>query len=67
MAHDNTVFSQILKLIPRHEFESLARAHHRGRAFRSASRWLYTPTKNRDYLPRFLTRKKFFIAVHVAD
>lgn len=39
MAHDNTVFSQILKLVPRHEFESLARAHHRGRAFRRASRW----------------------------
>ncbi len=39
MAHHNTVFSQILKLVPRHEFESLARAHHRGRAFRSASRW----------------------------
>jgi putative transposase len=39
MAHHNTVFSQILKLVPRHEFESLARAHHTGRAFRSASRW----------------------------
>ncbi len=30
MAHHNTVFSQILKLIPRHEFESLARKHHQG-------------------------------------
>ncbi len=39
MAHYNTVFSQLLKLIPRHEFETLAKQHHSGRAFRSASRW----------------------------
>ncbi len=39
MAHYNTVFSQLLKLIPRHEFETLAEQHHSGRAFRSASRW----------------------------
>lgn len=39
MAHHNTVFSQILKLIPRHEFESLANKHHSGRSFRTASRW----------------------------
>ena len=39
MAHHNTVFSQILKLVPRHEFETLAKVHHQGRAFRTASRW----------------------------
>jgi len=39
MAHYNTVFSQLLKLIPRHEFETLALQHHCGRSFRSASRW----------------------------
>ncbi len=39
MAHYNTVFSQLLKMIPRHEFESLAIQHHAGRSFRSASRW----------------------------
>ena len=39
MAHHNTVFSQILKLIPRHEFEILANKHHSGRSFRTASRW----------------------------
>ena len=39
MAHCNTILSQILKLIPRHEFESLAKAHHTGRSFRTASRW----------------------------
>ncbi len=39
MAHHNTVFSQILKLVPRHEFESLAKTHHQGRSFRTASRW----------------------------
>jgi len=39
MAHCNTIFSQILKLVPRHEFESLANRHHCGRSFRTASRW----------------------------
>ena len=39
MAHNNTVLSQLLKLISRHEFESLAKQHHTGRSFRKASRW----------------------------
>lgn len=39
MAHQNTVFSQLLKFIPRHEFETLANRHHSGRSFRTASRW----------------------------
>lgn len=39
MAHCNTIFSQILKFVPRHEFETLANKHHSGRAFRTASRW----------------------------
>ena len=39
MSHHNTVFSQLLKLIPRHEFETLAKQHHSGRSFRKASRW----------------------------
>jgi hypothetical protein len=39
LAHHNTVFSQLLRFIPRHEFETLARQHHCGRAFRTASRW----------------------------
>jgi hypothetical protein len=39
LAHHSTVFSQILKLIPRHEFEVLANKHHSGRSFRTASRW----------------------------
>ena len=39
MAHQNTVFSQLLKFIPRHEFETLAIRHHSGRSFRTASRW----------------------------
>ena len=37
--HHNTVFSQLLKLIPRHEFETLAKQHHSGRSFRTATRW----------------------------
>lgn len=39
MAHCNTILSQILKLVPRHEFEALANAYHKGRKFRTASRW----------------------------
>ena len=39
MSHCNTIISQILKLVPRHEFEALAKQHHSGRSFRTASRW----------------------------
>ena len=39
MPHCNTILSQILKLVPRYEFESLANQHHSGRSFRTASRW----------------------------
>ena len=39
MAHCHTVLSQILKLAPRHEIDTLAKQHHSGRAFRTASRW----------------------------
>lgn len=39
MAHNNTVFSQLLKFIPRHEFESLAKKHHQGQKLRKMSRW----------------------------
>jgi len=39
LAHHSTVFSQLLKFIPRHEFETLANRHHSGRSFRTASRW----------------------------
>ncbi len=39
MAHCNTIFSQILNFVPRHEFETLAIEHHSGRSFRTASRW----------------------------
>ncbi len=39
MAHNNTVFSQLLKLVPRHEFETLANQHHAGRKLRKMTRW----------------------------
>ncbi len=39
MKHINTVFSQILKLIPRHEFESLEKEHHNGQKMRKITRW----------------------------
>ncbi len=39
MAHCNTILSQILKFVPRHEFKPLAIKHHSGHSFRTASRW----------------------------
>jgi hypothetical protein len=39
LAHHNTVFSQLLKLVPRHEFETLANQHHEGRKLRKMTRW----------------------------
>lgn len=39
MAHHNTIFSQLLKLIPRHEFETLANQHHEGQKLRKMTRW----------------------------
>lgn len=39
MAHNNTIFSQLLKLVSRHEFETLSNQHHSGRSFRTATRW----------------------------
>lgn len=39
MAHHNTVFSQLLKMVSRHDFEHLAKQHHVGRKLRKTSRW----------------------------
>lgn len=39
MAHRNTILNQILKLVPRHEFEALAEKHHKGQKLRKMSRW----------------------------
>jgi len=39
VAHCNTLLAQLLKFIPRHDFEKLANQHHEGRAFRKSSRW----------------------------
>jgi len=39
MSHCNTILSKILKIVPRHEFESLANKHHSGRKFRTTNRW----------------------------
>lgn len=39
MAHNNTILRQITALIPRHEFEALAKDHHVGQKFRSFNRW----------------------------
>jgi putative transposase len=39
VAHHNTIFSQLLKFVPRHEFETLAKQHHEGGNLRKTSRW----------------------------
>jgi len=39
LSHANTIFSQLLKLVPRHDFQSLAKQHHQGQALRKISRW----------------------------
>ena len=39
MAHCNTILSQMLKIVPRHVFGSLDKAHGPGRAARKFSRW----------------------------
>ena len=39
MAHHNTVYSQILKLVPRHEFSGLAKKHDGHRRSDAMSRW----------------------------
>lgn len=39
MAHHSTLFHQILRIVPRHEFETLARKHHTGAELRSINRW----------------------------
>lgn len=39
MAHNNTVFSQILKFVPRHEFSTLTKQYDGNRRQGSMSRW----------------------------
>lgn len=39
MSHSSTVLAQLLKLVPRHEFQSLAKEHHVGQKLRKTSRW----------------------------
>jgi hypothetical protein len=39
MAHYNTILQQLTSIFPRHDFEKLAKIHHRGQKFRSFNRW----------------------------
>lgn len=39
MSHHSTVFAQFLRFVPRHEFERLAEAHHRGAPLRRITRF----------------------------
>jgi len=39
LAHHNTIFAQIMKLISRHEFEALAQKYDHGNKLRKINRW----------------------------
>lgn len=39
MAHVSTIIGQLIKLVPRHDFEKLAQEHHQGQRLRKTSRW----------------------------
>ncbi len=39
MAHYNTILRQLTSIFPRHDFEQLAKLHHKGQKFRSFNRW----------------------------
>jgi len=39
VAHNSTILAQLLELVPRHEFETLAKRHHEGRELRGTTRW----------------------------
>jgi len=39
LSHHNTAFHQLLKIVSRHDFESLAKRHHVGQKLRSITRW----------------------------
>jgi hypothetical protein len=39
MAHSDTVLKQLIALVPRYEFDALAKVHHAGQKFRSYNRW----------------------------
>lgn len=39
LRHVDTIFAQVLKLVPRHDFNRLAKTHHKGGALRAMSRW----------------------------
>ena len=39
MGTHSTVFGQVLKLVPRYDFDALAKTHHTGRKLRSMTRW----------------------------
>jgi putative transposase len=39
MAHHNTIFAQLLRFVPRHQFEQLSKQHHQGQKLRKTNRW----------------------------
>lgn len=40
MAHHSKILAQLLKLVPRHECEALAKRYHKGRRLHSMTRWV---------------------------
>lgn len=39
MVYGDTVWQQLIVLVPRYEFDSLAKSHHAGKKFRAYKRW----------------------------
>jgi Domain of unknown function (DUF4372) len=39
MSHCNTVLSQLLKIVGRHDFDNVAANHHQGQRLRKTTRW----------------------------
>lgn len=39
VAHHNTILNQMVAILPRHDFEKMAKIHHLGGKFRTFSRW----------------------------
>jgi hypothetical protein len=56
MAHCNTILSQLLKMVGRHEFDKVASAHHEGQRLRKTSRWCNGQYKPDTFLDSFLIK-----------
>jgi len=58
MAHNNTVFAQLMKLVSRHEFESLQKQHHTGQKLRLGFAQLSGRCSLRDIVSNISAQRK---------